>query len=289
MRTWIWHGLSFDLPEEWEMLQFSRKPEAGRCAWADRDGYRMEVFWKRLPSAPAMDLLLATFPQRLGEEQGSVVVPLPDVNRWKRWRVGEGARSRIHALCFESGRLLEVVFSRPSGETGDGSLVLNAFRAESEQSVSRWAAFGMKWEVPPGHSMVSSVVQPARAEVEMCDRRKREVLRFLRLGMVSHWLHDEPQDWLRRRLPNGYKLETEELVSLRDGRIAAVLSGGPRWPAILPWARPPGWAACVWLEPSDGRLYCVERLSRRPTDSRALPDRLAPQKILSQPMEVACV
>lgn len=271
------------------MLQFSKKPETGRCAWADREGYRMEVFWKRLPSAPAMDVLLATFPQRLAQEQGSVVEPLPDRNQWKRWMVGEGPLSRIHAICFESERLLEVVVNPPGGDPEESSTVLDTFQAEPAGSAAHWAAFGMEWEVPPGHAMTSCLVQPARAEVEMCDKRKREVLRFLRLGMVSHWLRDEPQDWLLRRLPTGYKLQSSELLSLRDGRTAAVLTAGPRWPGLLPWARPPGWTACVWIEPSDGRLYCVERLSRRHAESRALPDRLAPQKRKQNPQEAARV
>jgi len=289
MKTWIWHGLRFDLPREWEMLQFSTKLETGRCAWADSDGYRMEIFWKRTASAPAMDVLLATFPQRLAKAHGLVVAPLPDVNQWKRWMIGEGPLTRIHALCFESERLLEVVFNLPSGEVDEGTRVLETFRAEPAGSAARWAAFGMEWEVPPGHGMTSCIVQPARAEVEMCDRRKREVLRFFRLGMTRHWLRDEPQDWLRRRLPDSYKLQSSELLSLRDGRIAAVLTAGPRWPGILPWARPPGWTASAWLEPSDGRLYCVERLSRRPADPHALPDRLVTQKLEPKRGEATCV
>lgn len=289
MKTWIWHGLRFDLPGDWEMLQFSKKPETGRCAWADREGYRMEVFWKRPASAPAMDVLLATFPQRLSQEHDASVVSLPDVKPWKMWKVGEGAVARIHAMAFESERLLEVVFNLPDGNGEECAAVLNSFRADPAGDATTWAAFGMEWNVPAGHGMTSCVVQPARAEIEMCDRRKREILRFMRLGMVSHWLRDDPQDWLRRRLPGGYVLISEELLSLRDGRVAAVLAGGPRWPGILPWARPPGWTACVWLEPCDGRLYCVERLSRRASESRALPDLLKRQKSTEKRGEVACV
>ena len=53
LETWVWRHLEVRVPADWELLQFSKTPAEGRCAFADRHGFRLELSWRTVagPSA----------------------------------------------------------------------------------------------------------------------------------------------------------------------------------------------------------------------------------------------
>ena len=76
MQSWVWRQLHVEVPEEWELLQFSRNPQTGRCAFADRYQFRFEVSWREVPGAPDFQRLLSDYRSRLEEDGLSAVRPL---------------------------------------------------------------------------------------------------------------------------------------------------------------------------------------------------------------------
>ena len=65
MRLWVWRYFRLELPDDWEMLQFSRNPHAGRCAFADRYQFRLEISWQALSGPPNMDRLVSDYLSKL--------------------------------------------------------------------------------------------------------------------------------------------------------------------------------------------------------------------------------
>jgi len=83
MQLWIWQGLSLEHPVEWEMLQYSTRAAAGRCALADRHAYRLEVNWRRLPGAPDFEQMLAGYRRDLGGRAPAADIRRLDIGHWR--------------------------------------------------------------------------------------------------------------------------------------------------------------------------------------------------------------
>ncbi len=87
MRLWVWRNFRMKLPDDWEMLSFSRKSAAGSCAFADRYGYRAELSWKEFNCGPGerpdVKRLMSDYCAKLISED-----QMPDARPWQvgSWR-----------------------------------------------------------------------------------------------------------------------------------------------------------------------------------------------------------
>ena len=61
MQTCIWRDLRIELPEDWEMLQFSLQRQAGRCAFADRYQFRLELGWRTAEAKPEIERMMSDY------------------------------------------------------------------------------------------------------------------------------------------------------------------------------------------------------------------------------------
>lgn len=260
MQSWIWQGLEFGLPEDWEMLQFSRNPEAGRCAFADRTQFRFELDWKRVPGRPDFDRMLSDYMNKLvgdGMKRGQLV----DHNRWRglEGEVDGQWMSRYGWFAENRSFVVECVLLWPDRK--DPVLerkILDGLRESSAEAdgAVHWRAFGMDVRAPAGWRLTECVVEPARAELTFADgRHKRTEAKFCRRGMVPEWLHTPVDRWLRIQAEQTFQRlsDTEKRTDRNHEKV--LIRGMKRGPGLLARPRPARLEA--WICPRDGRLYSL--------------------------------
>ena len=65
MLLWVWRNFGIEVPEDWEMLQFSKKADAGNVAFADRYRFRLELSWRVLRAAPDLERMMSDYCAKL--------------------------------------------------------------------------------------------------------------------------------------------------------------------------------------------------------------------------------
>jgi len=271
LETSIWRHFRLRLPADWEMLQFSRNPEIGKCGFADRYNFRFELNWKVVPGAPDFDRMLSDYAAKLGASNHS------GVKRVARegWRGLESSTptmltSRFGRFFEEESCLLEVVFLWP-GKHRDGSLqrkVLRSIRYESPTGdhLRRWRTLGMDFFVPDGLALEECTALPARAEITFTDRRKRSRHQLSRLGLVDHWLKTPVTDHVKSGAAKALK-NMQDLSFERNGHRITCLVGSMKSPPVPVFGPGRGVGLhCGWICPESGRLY---HMTMRQPGSRA--------------------
>ncbi|MBM4038745.1 MAG: hypothetical protein FJ290_09540 [Planctomycetes bacterium] len=276
MQLWVWRGIRIELPEDWEMLQFSRSAQAGRCAWADRYQFRAELSWQAVNGPLDMKRLASDYlaklrldgtmpdaaPARVGDWHG---LRRHDgeqaVSRFSRYlALVTGKEDRLKAGLRTEGCLVELVLLWPGElETALEASILGSVGAEpgGAGGLRRWRAFGLDALASDGLDMVECVVQPALARLVFRDARGTRSETFERLGMLPQWLHGSVGEWLRRQLPHDVEVQVAQASCLcrqAGGHEVEVVEGLRRGGLFR---GPTRYAAAAWLCPRDGRLYHV--------------------------------
>ena len=131
MQPWLWQNLRVELPEQWEMLQFSRNPESGRCGFADRYGFRFELHWRQVAAPPDFDRMMSDYLARLKSAEN-----VTDARRVRRYGC-EGIESRAESLLTtrfglhfpDESCVVEAVFIWPLKPVREPAKVLLTWRA----------------------------------------------------------------------------------------------------------------------------------------------------------------
>lgn len=274
LQLWVWRHLRIELPEDWEMLQFSRKLGAGRCAFADRYQFRAEVSWQATSGPPDLDRLVSDYQAKLrldattesasptrrtvSAPEGRTPAGGARIGDWRGLRGHESGlfTSRFSRYLRGEGCLIEVVLLWPEGidkklEAG----ILGSIRPEPECAggMRRWRAFGLDLLAASGLALHECEVAPAMARLSFRSERGERQETFARLGMVSDWLRGSVRDWLARQTPGDVRATEPSAVEV--GRHAVEVLRGTRKPGLARKASP--YEAAAWLCPADGRLYYV--------------------------------
>jgi len=262
VQRWIWRQLRVELPEDWELLQFSRSPETGRCAFADRYQYRFEISWLRVPGPPDFERVLTDYRARL-EEDGltgtrrlqtagwhGVSGLLPDQRTTCRYG------THVPALGF----MVEAVFLWPKARHEPTEMeVLHSFRAEPPSAAGqvRWQAFGLDLLAGAGDVLEACRADPGFHELRFSTARRRNWERFSRRGLLAAWMREPVAQWQRRQAPRAYRV-LDDREEERCGHAVAILRCQRRHPLLadLLYGRRHV-AAAAWICPRDGRLYQV--------------------------------
>ena len=257
MRLWIWRHLRVELPDNWEMLQFSRDPAAGRCGFADRYQYRLELDWRAAASRPDVTRMMGDYLAKVRLD-GTMPDAAPTrVGDWQGFtgRQDDLLTSRFARHVAQERCVVEVVFLWPQARDGDlEEAVLASVAPEPEHGgLRRWRAFGMDLLASGGLPLRECVVQPARARMVFGEERGRREETFQRLGMVEQWLRGSAGEWLARQSPRD--VVRSSAWPERQGAHDIALVSGTRRPGLLRRAR--RYDAAAWICPNDGRLYCV--------------------------------
>ena len=258
MQTFIWQQYRFDLPDDWEMLQFTRDPQTGRCVFADRTQYRFELNWRIVKGVPDFGRMLTDYQSRL-EADGFERLQR---TRHDRWHGVSGEQE--HRLTTRYGRyvednhaLLEVVFLWPKNR--DPALerrVLDSFAFQpATDSTVRWRALGLDLDVSATHDLWQVKADPAATTFRFTAQKGYREQRFGRFGMVEEWLAGTPGQWLRTWLPKGYRIQTETR-HLREGHDVFRINGFRNPPTVRDlFLGRRQIKAAAWICPQDKRLY----------------------------------
>ncbi len=265
MQRWIWRGFHIELPDDWEMLRFSARRVAGRCAFADRYQFRAELSWKEMRRPADWQKGLARYAEDLaadGEEPSRA-----DVGEWYglEGSCRNQAHTRFSRHFAEHQLLLELVLFWPAGiERGLVRRILDSVGPEPAFAgrYQHWQAFGMDFIVSPGLHLDKFKVDPALTVLVFADASGRHPRqRFERLGMVSNWLKQPVHDWLRSRVGDQADI-TNDIVTEHSGHKVVSVGGMLHLGRLaLPWQKQQ-YAASAWICPNDHRLYCLTNQGR---------------------------
>lgn len=263
MQEWIWRDVRLEIPGDWEMLQFSREREKGRCAFADRRQFRLELSWRQVKGAPDFPRMMKDYKARLksaGELQDAKTFTLSG------WHGLAGLQKNVNVSRFgnyfdEDNLLVELVCLWPGNR--DVSLekdILQSCRyAAPENGFRKLKAFGLTGRIQEVYELSACQVQPAMVSMVFSGHRRPSQIRLQRLGMVPQWLKQPLSDWLRAQAPaeiRSLHIETGNA----SGHQAAHARGEYIPKGLL--IRKGLYTASAWICPKDGRLYHAEHICR---------------------------
>jgi hypothetical protein len=262
----IWHGIRIEVPSSWEILQYSRKPDVGYLAWADRYQYRLELNWKSVPGLPDFEHMMNDYREKL-EEDGVSGLTLRRSHGWHGLiDPNPGGTVRYGKYVPEQKRLLEILFMWPEKQDRaleDRVLASVGPEAEDGEQSMRWRAFGLDAAVPAGLSLDTCNVMPANAAWTFGDGEKfKESWHVERLGMTDQWLTGGVREWLDGKDPTDLVDPNHDEVTVAGhqvcwtaGHVAAL-----RFPKV--GKRVNRYEAAAWVCPVDGRMYHVSRIAK---------------------------
>ncbi len=280
MQEWIWRDFRFELPNDWEMLQFSKERAAGNCTFADRHQFRLELSWKEVPAAPDYERMISDYLQRLKDEQS---LEAPEAISHRSWqgfaaRFDDTQTARFGRYFEPAGRLLELVFFWPKDfQRQLTKEILDSFRHLNQEAAQHWRAFGLDLHATGGLALDSCEVKPALAQMTFSENGGAgRIESFQRLGMVNTWLTGTVQEWLKGKAPQD--INEVEYRSRDVGDHHLELAAGTVPPLKFPKVGRAAFSyrAAAWICPADGRLYSASEIA--PAKNRN--DRLAGKRLI---------
>lgn len=247
------------------MLQYSTEFARGRCAFADRYRFRAELSWSMVKGEPDYDRMVSNYMSKLEQDNKLRDSERAQKSGWHGFTgiVGNEQTSRFGKYLEPIGCLVEWVFLWPSGrDAGLESEILSSSKAETadRDGMQPWRVFGLDIKVPANATIESCSVQTARAELSFTDSKTGNTWQYKRLGLTPLWLKKPIEDWLSSSL----RSFTRDLsVSRRRiGSVEIARAEGEFRPEgmHLRWGRI---EARAWIDPVDGRLYCVRKMIRK--------------------------
>lgn len=278
MKLWIWRHFRIKLPDDWEMLRFSQDMTIGRCMFADRYQFRLELNWRQVTGPPDFDRMLSDYMTKLKEEfKMSRAAHI----RSSKWRGIEGYINNLFSSrlgCYfpgefgeptQSACVIEIVFTWPEGQGKDPRLektILDSVAPSSkkDESFTRWKSFGMDMQVNKNLSLTTCEIRPAYARMTFTSARQsrftnkpKQQEQYQRLGMVKEWLKTSPRDWLPYQLPKETKILSQNLTETSGHRIETISAYQYRSLVNRWFGKPISHQVSAWICPRDGRLYSV--------------------------------
>jgi hypothetical protein len=253
----IWRHFRVGLPANWEMLQFSRNPEKGRCSFFDRYRVRCEINWQAVPGAPDTRRMLSDYTARLQDEGVEAIEPV----HYGPWAGLIGQQdghpvSRFGRYLEEEKCLFELVLPWPHERDLDlEKQILEGHSVEAlHEGHRRWRAFGIEAIVPDGYLLDECSQHPGRSEFVFRPEKGCGELVYQRLGFVSEWLCGPLESWLREQASNRIEISLKQRTSGGGHETYRLHGYGKLWNRGLQLRRPL-YESCVARSPHDGRLH----------------------------------
>jgi hypothetical protein len=254
-----------ELPDDWELLQFSRQHREGRIAFADRYQFRFEFSWRVVGGRPDMQHLLGDYLAKLKLESPDDDARSRNSGPWHGLRSGTGAdeSTRFSRYFPSESCLVEMVAFWPDGlDAGLERKILDSIAEERQTApdLKRWRAFGMDLLVSDGMKLDQCKVDPAYAQMTFAPAsNSRQVERFERLGMVPVWMKTGVRTWLAKRLPPSVTIESETSATVAGHGVETLRGTSYASGLARLLGRKHNHEVSAWLCPNDGRLYFAER------------------------------
>lgn len=249
------------------MLQFTRNPEEGRCAFADRYQFRFELNWLRVDMPPDLQRMAEDYIAKLTDNG------LKDVKRTAHspWLGATGLEkgqpiSRYAAFFAARSMLLEVVFIWPTGVKASPAFegrTLDAVTVKPDalDGAQVWDAFGMRWKNGPDLYFEKCTAAPGMAEAVFTNEKRHIRQSFSRRGLLKEWFSGSVEQWLEEQVPREYTI-SERKHSSRDGHDFWSIEARRSRPVLADWVHGHRlYKSAAWLCHRDDRLYCVSFVS----------------------------
>jgi len=269
LQSWVWRQLRLELPDDWELLQFTRNPATGRCAFADRYQFRLELSWREVPGAPDLDRMISDYQARLDTDG------LQETRRLQcaGWPGVSGVLPDGRTTCRYGAHfgdlqcLAELVFLWPKGRHEPlEKEVLASVRPEPATPAGQvhWQAFGLDLLTRSGGILEHCTADPAFAQFNFSSGRRRVWERFSRRGLVPQWLTEPVGQWQRRTAPRGFRVVFERDQDRHGHTVSWLRSERSALRFADLWLGRRQFEAAAWRCPRDGRVYQLSREAPRP-------------------------
>ncbi|MBP5673610.1 MAG: hypothetical protein IKP58_16280 [Victivallales bacterium] len=267
MKSVAWNAINLELPDEWELLQFSKSADNGKIAFADRYQFRLEIDWSTVSAPPDLDRMASDYKSKLAEEgtkDAKLAVHLP----WK----GISAKDADYFLSryvnyFPSRSLmLEAVFIWPDDLKPSPAFegkILDSIQVASyqEDAQQHWKAFGLDFYVKDDHYLYELIAEPAKTQYMFRSTDRHEVETIARRGMVKEWMKIPVDQWLAKQVPKEYEVSDQSARVENDHQVYSLTA--KRKPTVLvDWIHGTRTiTASAWICPKDHRLYMAAKLA----------------------------
>jgi hypothetical protein len=266
MGLWVWRNFRIEVPDDWEILQFMRDPDDGRCVWADRYQVRLEMSWRRLGGAPDMQRSLADYISKV--KQDGVIADAAE-QREGPWyglvgHMGPLLNSRFMRYFRRESCMLQLVFLWPDGR--DAQRERQVLRSVDDVpprkgNTRRWRTFGLDLHADGALTLKRCAVEPGNASLTFGDAGAGPgEEQFRRMGFVKYWLNGSVRDWLCMQRPPRVKIHAQDTSEVAGHRVERIEGTRPASGLKRLLGKRQRFEAAAWVCPADGRLYSVSRL-----------------------------
>lgn len=266
MKAWIWNDIHLQLPDDWEMLLFAKNPASGKCTFADRYQYRLQLCWQQLENEPEIDKMVTEYRLTLKEDESISSVTRKRLGDWLGLTYKQnGKPTARYTHYFQSVKKLIEVIMPPAdeGDSFDHAEILDsiAIKPPEGQKARDWCVFGLNAKTPADLPLQKCEVLPARVRMTWgSDQKNSNELEIVvqRLGMVRHWLKGKVSDWLKIQLPSEAEILNSSQIHI-DSHTVERVSGKIRTKGAIKRLRSKSrlFEANAWLCPEDNRLYSI--------------------------------
>lgn len=234
-RTVACHGISFQVPSDWNLAALSSQPDSGYLRLDDDQMPRLEVKWLRPSSSALPDLLnvkrryVASLQRAARKSHSQLILEDESQSLGKkgrrarnflsfRWQASQQGRVVISS-CNACGRQVLAQLYAPLGAnlTGTADAVFATFRDHSPDHWHTWSIYDLLFKVPADFQLLSQNLLLGR--LEFAFQRAAERLVFSQWAVAgTHLAHRSLLEWFQAHLlsrTKGFRLETSE-TSFRD-------------------------------------------------------------------------
>jgi len=246
----IWRGFNISVPDEWEILQFSKNFEIGSLLFADRYSFRFEFNWNRLSGKPYMEKIVEDYLLDLVNNKRIKNEKRITLYDWKGFEgIVDGILTSRFGKWFEKEScMIEGVFLwdlKRDLDTEEN--VLTSISTDDIFNKRRWKAFGIDLVTEKDAKLVLCDVKPAYCKMVFKSKKCEET--FERFGLVNFWLKEDYGKWSKKRIPQGFTVKKTSEKKLNDHSVKYIFAEGYRKFRRL------SYQSQTWLCPEDKRLY----------------------------------
>jgi hypothetical protein len=277
-----WHGIAFDVPEDWSPDQVTGDYANGYLRVEDGTHVRLELRWETAgrriaPAATLVDNYLKQARKKIGRRIGE-----PTIDRGRTvkelarhdheaftWRGGFHAHGLL-LVAAESRRIvhLRVFFEEGREDKALARRIFGSLRAEARDGYDEWGAFGFRFEVASRWKLEQSSMRTGC--LQFVFRAAAHELEVARVSLADLLLRKSPlEKWFEGFFAKalrgfGYTVRADGY----RGHAAAVCQGALKWRAqplgILRRRRQV--TGLAWHCPEADKLFAVRAVTATPND-----------------------
>jgi hypothetical protein len=231
MQQWIWRQFSIELPDDWEMLQFSREWKQGRCAFADRYQFRFELNWSVVAGPPDYERMLKDYANKLSDD-GIKDIQQLQLDDWHGIQGREVSRQiSYYGKYFAKDRTLaEVVLIWPNERDSEmeETIIRRFTYLDDNAKTIHWRAFNMDFRCDKSLEFAECSIQPANCVFTFRSRNGRKEQTFSRKGMAGEWLKMPIEQWIKDWGGNSFRRRAAKSETILGHNVFHITGEGQR-------------------------------------------------------------